>query len=76
MTGSGLELTHSFAHWRLARIHRARGDRTSAPEHAAAFLKAFRRADPELVGVAEEARRYAAETFDALVPWTIPAPAK
>ena len=57
--GSGWGYTHSFAHWRLARIHVGRGDRARAREHAAAFLKAFRRPDPELSWMVEEARRYA-----------------
>ena len=51
-------LTHSFAHWRLARLHAARGDRARARAHAATFLAAMRRPDAELAAMVAEARRY------------------
>jgi tetratricopeptide (TPR) repeat protein len=54
-------LTHSFAHFRLARIHAARGDRASSRMHASTFLNAFRKPDPEFMWMVAEAQRLVGE---------------
>ena len=56
----GFGLTHSFAHFRLARIHADRGDRASSRKHANEFLDAFREPDPEFKWMVAEAQRLAA----------------
>jgi len=72
----GFGLTHSAAHWRLARVYAAQGDTARTREHAAAFLRAMRNPDPELAGMVEEARRYAGTTPDAPVSSSVPVAVK
>ena len=57
----GFGLTHSFAHFRLARIHAARGDHASSRKHANTFLDAFREPDPEFKWMVAEAQRLAGD---------------